>query len=279
MGQTEHQSSKFQRLVDDFADTCRARGIQVSLPVIEHGLRERIDEVAYHTGVDATAALRDYFADSWGAQMAERFCADVEAGEARLASIPDAVIAVGLVGRLVAALGQAQFFAAVNTGPDAATTTHRRPADPDHEPDSGPATSGSHGTTGLAPCFDVHTAADATAGLGLALSDASIGPDVAVAKIEIPGRVLAQTREVLEDLVRRLEPGPGQWRACGCPGPCDEQDIPSQVHDALRDDLEQLDLALDQNPTHGVQGHQYPSGQTSHGDAQVLPFTRPADRH
>lgn len=66
MGQTGRRSNKLQRLVDDFAQTCRARGIEVSRPVIEHGLRDRIDTIAQHMGITETTALRNYFDDSWG---------------------------------------------------------------------------------------------------------------------------------------------------------------------------------------------------------------------
>lgn len=117
--------------------------------------------------------------------------------------------------------------------------------------------------------FDPHMEAEATTGLGLALHDAATGPSLEIAEVEVSGRVLAQTREVLEDLARRLEPGPGQWRACGCEGPCEEQDTPTLVRDAVQTDLELLYRALDQEPLARHDAHG-PGG----GEAQVLQFVR-----
>ncbi|WP_145981692.1 hypothetical protein [Pseudonocardia sp. HH130629-09] len=275
MGQTRHRSNKLQRLVDDFAQTCRHRGIEVSLPVIEHGLRDRIDTVAHHMGVTSATALRRYFDDSWGREMAEQFCVDVEAGHARLADaadVADAVLPVAFLGRLVAALGQAQLFAAVNTDPH---TTGPHPAD--GAPADSPALQLLPVLDTLRPTvgrFEPWTAAEANTGLGLALRTAGragLEPDEA----QVPGRVLAQTREVLEDFTRRLQPGPGQWRACRCDGPCAEQDTPTQVRDAVRSDLDLLHLALD----HHTIG-QTPAGHNDHhdsdgdGGARVLRFMR-----
>lgn len=273
MGQTGRRSNKLQRLVDDFAETCRSRGIEVSRPVIEHGLRDRIDMVAQHMGITETTALRNYFDDSWGQEMAEQFCADVEAGEARLAAVPDAVLPAGFVGRLVAALGQAQFFAAVNTASLAAADSPGVPSNDAPADAARPVASLLSSSTGHHPSvrFDPHMAAEATTGLGIALHDAATGPGLEIAEVEVSGRVLAQTREVLEDLARRLEPGPDQWRACGCEGPCEEQDTPTLVGDAVRTDLELLYRTLDQDPL-----TRYGTDAASDGDAQVLQFGRAA---
>lgn len=270
MGQTGRRSNKLQRLVDDFAETCRSRGIEVSRPVIEHGLRDRIDMVAQHMGITETTALRNYFDDSWGQEMAERFCADVEAGEARLAAAPDAMLPAGFVGRLVAALGQAQFFAAVNTASLAAPDSPGAPSNDAPADAAGPVASLLSSMTGHPSVrFDPHMAAEATTGLGMALHDAATGPGLEIAEVEVSGRVLAQTREVLEDLARRLEPGPGQWRACGCEGPCEEQDTPTLVGDAVRTDLELLYRALDQDPL-----TRHDADDATDDDAQVLQFDR-----
>ena len=219
MGQTGRRSNKLQRLVGDVAETCRSRGIEVSRPVIEHGLRDRIDMVAQHMGITETTALRNYFDDSWGQEMAERFCADVEAGEARLAAAPDAMLPAGFVGRLVAALGQAQFFAAVNTASLAAPDSPGAPSNDAPADAAGPVASLLSSMTGHPSVrFDPHLAAEATTGLGRALHDAATGPGLEIAEVEVSGRVLARP-------ARSWKTSPAAWnpaRVSG--GPVDVRD-------------------------------------------------------
>jgi hypothetical protein len=269
MVKTGRGPDKLQRLVDDFAQTCLSQSIEVPQSMIEHGLRDRIDQVAQHLGITSTAALHIYVDESWGRVMAEQFCADIDVGEARLAAAPDAILAVGFLGRLVASLGQAQFFAAVNSDPLAPTS---RAATSGAGDGSDPIQALLHRPMpSAAGRINPHPAADAITGLGLALHTAA-GPDLEVAEVEVPGRVLAQTREILEDLARRLEPGPGQWRACGCDGPGDARDSPTTVRDAVRIDLEQLHLALDPNPGPCLPYRH--EQECKNSEARVLPFVR-----
>lgn len=263
------RTSKFSRLVDDFLTTCQQRGVEMSRPLIEQHLRDAIAGTAQHMGVTTQTALRSYFDDNWGHQAAHLLCDQHDLEHAKLDATPDAVLPLAFTGRLVAALGQAHFFAALNTDPhlnDIAARSraaHTPPAqvEPPPEPTD---TAGTdvvdpeileavlHEAAGARrPRFDARTAGEASTGLGMALAHAHATTDRdghPVAEVAVDGQVLGKTREVLLDLLDRLAPRPGRWRACQCPGPCDEADTTALIRATMTEDLETLQRFLDQDP-------------------------------
>ncbi|RUQ02129.1 hypothetical protein D8M34_18455, partial [Microbacterium sp. HSID17254] len=135
------RTSKFSRLVDDFLPPCEQRGVEMSRPLIEQHLRDAVAGTAQHMGVTTQTALRTYFDDNWGHQAAHLLCDQHDLEHTKLDTTPDAVLPLAFTGRPVAALGQAHFFAALNTDPhltDIATRTraaHTPPAQVEPPPE------------------------------------------------------------------------------------------------------------------------------------------------
>lgn len=294
---TTRRAGRFGRLVDDFDTVCRDAGVTLARQKIERLLTERITAVAQRMRVTERTALRSYFSDTWGTETATRLCADLSARQAALDATPDSRMPVWLVARLIAALGQAQLFAAINTDlddvhPDMTGTAG--PHRPHHEPLNPPMDTAD---------YDGQTAANATTGLALAVHVAFTTPappepeavptiparrshaqrphdgpahrpvgDAAsdaggdsgdAGDVAVPGPIAGQTRQTLHAFAELL--GSGAWRSCHC-GPddsCTERDTPHQVREAVRRDLELLDATLDAAPTAGEDDGPGPQHQGS----------------
>jgi hypothetical protein len=283
------RTSKFSRLVDDFLTTCEQRHVQVSRPLIEQHLRDAVAGTAQHMGVTTQTALRNYFDDHWGTQAGHLFCDQHDLEHAKLDATPDAVLPLAFAGRLVAALGQAHFFAALNTDPHLTDIAARtRAAHTSPNPVAGPPSDTTdevevdimeavlqEASGARRPRFDARTAGEASTGLGMALAHATTTDGgLAVTEVVVDGQVLGKTREVLLDLLERLAPGPRRWRACQCPGPCDEAETTDLIRTAMTEDLERLQQALDQHATPPRTTRRPGGPPPSHG-GQILRFPGP----
>ena len=209
------RQGKFRRLVEDFAATLEQHGASMPLAVIEQFVADRITVVAPQVGISEQTVLRNHLSDSWGADMARRAIEDRAIDRARHRLSSDAALPLALVGALVAALGQAQLFAAVNAedsddlgldeGPVETGESARVTAAWDNSMPGGP------------PHYSPEGAANASSGLGLALRDTAMGETVQPGQdmLMVPGSVLLDTRRALEAFEDRLRRG--RWVSCRCP--------------------------------------------------------------
>lgn len=192
--------AKFKALVADFVAVTGELGATIEPEVVATDLRERIRFIAAQIGVTEKTVLRSYIDEDWGREMARQTYRQIQERDARIDSEPRRRLPLHAVGRLIAALGQAQYFYAVN---DAAL---------DH-----------------ACAFNAREAAEAVTGLGLALADHP-GDAVAVA-----GNVLAWTEDALivfrDNLRRQL------WSSCPCGEDCGQHQRDAAVLRAVCNDL------------------------------------------
>ncbi|GIF01100.1 hypothetical protein [Paractinoplanes rishiriensis] len=170
---------KFARLVDDFVTTVEQAGGVIDRTVVEQELRARIDAVATQLRVTAATVLRSYIPEDWGREAGAAAIGDVRRhGDP---SGPAEDLAVRVAGRLLAALGQALIYAAVNGD--------------QQQPE---------------PLIDLRDAGEAVSGLGLAIRTAAdpagyvtVGADVAACP--------RSTLQVFRDQLRA-----GTWTFCPC---------------------------------------------------------------
>jgi hypothetical protein len=99
--------------VEDFVATVDELGGAVDRAVVAEELRARIDAIAAQLHVTTQTVLRNYLDEGWGREMAETMMAEVQTRNA-VPTGPPEHFAVRVVGRLVAALEQAMFYATVN---------------------------------------------------------------------------------------------------------------------------------------------------------------------
>ncbi|MDN5920001.1 MAG: hypothetical protein L0I76_33700, partial [Pseudonocardia sp.] len=241
---------KFRRLVDDFQATLDGLGASMPTEAVEALLSERITEVAAVLGITEATALRSHFADDWGADMARRAWAELADQDARQAQTPANWVPVELVARLIAALGQAQLFAAVNNGysPDAPASTDECWPVESGEDDRHAAVltavrqqRSRHGR-GL-PTYDPATAAQATSGLGLALHGPALDATLDDGEVWVSGEVLAQTRDSLAGFAEQLRRR--RWSPCPCGDDHGQDQITEDVLAAVVGDLAELYYLVD----------------------------------
>lgn len=175
------RQSKRTRLVSDFVATVEALGGRVDPAVVAEELEVRINAIAAQLHITSQTVLRNYIDDDWGRQAATAMMDEVTRRQVDEPAGPDEHFAVHVVGRLVAALGQAMLYASVN-GDAAAEVPH----------------------------LDGRHAAEAISGLGLALHERRPGDDLVV----VDAKVVAWTRSTLEAFREQLRAG--AWSSCPC---------------------------------------------------------------
>lgn len=166
-------TQKFQALVEDFARTAADLGCAVVPGVAAAELEARISAVAAQLHISERTALRTYFDDDWGRQMASDLCRQLAEREALVDAEHGRELPVGGVARLVAGLGQALLYFSVNE------------ASVDQPPGG----------------FSVKDASEAVTGLGLALADCSPGG----VTIHVDGNIIVWAREALQVFSGNLE--------------------------------------------------------------------------
>jgi hypothetical protein len=195
--------TKFKTLVADFVRTTAELGGTIDPQVVAAELRQRIQFIAAQIGVTEATVLRTYIDDDWGRDMARQTYRQIQERDARIDAAPGLELPLRSVGRLIAALGQAQLYATVN---NAAT-------DP-------------------ASQFNPKEASEAVTGLGLAVTEhPGDGTTVTVA-----GNVLAWTRDALTAFRDNLHQQ--RWSSCPCGEDCGQRQRDAAVLRALRDDLD-----------------------------------------
>ncbi|MEV6930887.1 hypothetical protein AB0M46_41235 [Dactylosporangium sp. NPDC051485] len=163
---------KFARLVDDFVATVDALGGSVDPAVVAEELQQRIDAIAAQLRITPQTVLRSYIDEEWGRATATAMMAEVQQRAAPTG--PPEHLAVRVAARLLAALGQAVIYAAINGD-------QQRPQ----------------------PVLDLRRAGEAVSGLGLAIRDAP--PDTPLRH----GR-RRRRRLVSRDLGSPARPAPGR---------------------------------------------------------------------
>ncbi|MDN5916920.1 MAG: hypothetical protein L0I76_17745 [Pseudonocardia sp.] len=236
------RTGKFRRLVEDFESALAELGGAMPAETVEGFLADRITSVAAHMGVTEATALRSYFTEDWGRDMAHRAWADHRQQVRDLDAAPALWMPVGLLARLVAALGQAQLFAARNSGPH---TTLAQP-----EVGCRDAAAAQTGPAGQAwpvstpsPDFDAAAASQATSGLGLALHGAGPG----AVQVWVDGAVAVQTGQALVGFAAALRAR--RWSVCPCGHEHGQDEIADGVLGAVRADLAELETLIEVHDT------------------------------
>jgi hypothetical protein len=192
---------KFARLVEDFVATVDELGGAVDPAVVAEELQARIDAIAAQLRVTTQTVLRSYIDEDWGRQMAETMMADVQTRNT-VPTGPPEHFALRVAGRLVAALGQAMLYA----------TTNQDPQQP-------------------IPAMDLHQAAEAVTGLGLAINECPPGDQL----VTVPAGIVAWTRTTLE--VFRDQLRDGEWSICPCGDQHGQDATDAAVLNAITKDL------------------------------------------
>ncbi|GAA3302588.1 hypothetical protein GCM10020218_098420 [Dactylosporangium vinaceum] len=191
---------KFARLVDDFIATVDALGGSVDQAVVAEELQQRIDAIAAQLRITPQTVLRSYIDEDWGRATATAMMAEVQQRAAPTG--PPEHLAVRVAARLLAALGQAVIYAAINGD-------QQRPQ----------------------PVLDLRRAGEAVSGLGLAIRDAP--PDTPF--VTVGADVAAWSRATLEVLRDQLQDG--AWTFCPCGEHHGQDDTDAGVLAAVRADL------------------------------------------
>lgn len=220
-GQTapSRRRGKFRTLVNDCDTALRELGTAMPLSGIEWLLADRITAVAAALEVTEKTALGRYFDRSWGRGTARLLVADhVDGGglgpgaaAARAERVPVARLLTVLAG-----LGQAQVYAAVNAPPAA----------------GGPDPPGA--TTAAVASYDPGAAGEAVTALAIAVYTA--GPVAGEAKIE--PRYLAQAYRALAAFAELL--AHRRWVTCRCPQPCGWEGLAAGLVERVRTDRDSL---------------------------------------
>jgi hypothetical protein len=195
-------SKKFQALVADFVSTTAELGGTIAPEVLATELKQRIQAIATQIGVTEATALRTYFPNDWGRVMARAAYRQIQERDAHIDAAPDQQLPLGAVGRLVAALGQAMLFFAVNNGAD--------------DPTCG---------------FNPKEASEAITGLGMALTS----PPDRDSVVTVGGNTLIWARDALIAFRDNLQHH--RWSSCPCGKQHGQNHTDSAVLDALREDL------------------------------------------
>jgi hypothetical protein len=195
------RQGKRARLVNDFVATVEALGGQVDPAVVSGELDARINAIANQLRITPQTVLRTYIDDDWGRQTAEAMMAAAR-GPADVPAGPDEHFSVRVVGRLLAALGQAMLFAYVNED-----------------------------QSQVAPQLDARQAAEAISGLGLAIHEMLPGDDLVAVSTQVVGWTRA-TLELFRDQLRA-----GQWSSCPCGELHGQPDTDVAVLRAVSNDL------------------------------------------
>jgi hypothetical protein len=172
---------KLARLVDDFVATARQHGSTVTAAAVAEQLEARIGVIADQVGVSPQTVLDTYIGEDWGRKLALQMIGD-RAGQAEdLAATSAEHLALPVAGRLVAALGQATLYASINR----------------------------NGAHKVGP-MDLRQAAEAVAGLGLAIAHCPPGQSLVL----LPAGIVAGTRLTLLALRDHLRAA--DWSFCPC---------------------------------------------------------------
>lgn len=193
---------KFKALVADFVSTTADLGGVIDPEVVATELRQRIRFIAAQIGVTEATVLRTHMPDDWGRDMARQTYRQIQERDAHIDAAPEQQLPLPAVGRLIAALGQALFFATVNNA--AADPTNR---------------------------FNPKEASEAVTGLGIALTSFPGGD----APVTVSGNVLAWTKDALTVFGDNLQHH--RWSSCPCGEDCGQQECDAAVLHALRADL------------------------------------------
>lgn len=204
------RQGKRARLVNDFVTTVERLGGRVDPAMVAEELDARINAIAAQLSITTQTVLRTYIDDDWGHEAAAAMMADLARQHADAAAGPDEHFAVRVVGRLVAALGQAMLYAAVN---------------------------GDQGQP--EPRLDAQQAAEAISGLGLALHERPPGEDL----VAVSAQVVGWARTTLEVLREQLRAG--AWSSCPCGELHGQVDTDVAVLRAINNDLMLLPTATD----------------------------------
>ena len=195
-------SRKFKTLVADFVSTTAELGGSIAPDVVATELKHRIRAIATQIGVTEATALRTYFPDAWGRDMARAAYRQIQERDAHIDAAPDQQLPLRVVGRLVAALGQAMLFFTVNNGA----------ADP-------------------ACGFNPKETSEAITGLGMALTS----PPDRDSLVTVSGNTLAWARDALIAFRDNLQHR--RWSSCPCGEQHGQNHTDSAVLDAVREDL------------------------------------------
>jgi hypothetical protein len=174
-------------------------------------LQARIDVTATQMRITPQTVLRNYIDDGWGWQMAVAMMADVHRQMPR--SGPPEHLAVRVAARLLAALGQALIYAAINNDQDQQS-----------------------------PAIDLRHAGEAVSGLGLAIRDAAPGDQF----VSVGADIVAWTRATLEAFRDQLQAG--AWTFCPCGEHHGQDATDADVLAAVRTDLLHLASAAASGP-------------------------------
>jgi hypothetical protein len=193
---------KFKALVTDFVSTTADLGGVIDPEVVATELRQRIQFIAAQIGVTEATVLRAHMPDDWGRDMARQAYRQIQERDAHIDAAPDQQLPLPAVGRLIAALGQALFFATIN-----------------------------HAATDPTDRFNSKEASEAVTGLGIALTS-PLSDD---ATATLPGNVLAWTKDALTVFRDNLQHH--RWSSCPCGEDCGQQQRDAAVLHALLADL------------------------------------------
>lgn len=187
---------KLARIVDDFVATAELNGITVDPAAVTDQLNARIDAIAEQVGVTAETVLSTYIDVDWGRKLALQMISEVSDRALVLAGTPAEHLAFPVAGRLLAALGRATLYAAVN-----------------------------HNAARQVPAMDLQQAAEAVTGLGLAVAECPPGQSL----VAVPADIVMGTRSTLHSLRDHLRAG--DWTFC----PCGEQHGQDKTDSAVLD--------------------------------------------
>ncbi|WP_158889067.1 hypothetical protein [Amycolatopsis anabasis] len=193
---------KFRALVEDFVTTTADLGGTIDPEVVATELHERIRAIAVQLGVTEATVLRNYMPDDWGRDMARQTYRQIQERDAHIDAEPDQELPLHAVGRLIAALGQAQLYYTVNDGANDPTCR-----------------------------FNAKEASEAVTGLGLALTS----PPADSLMVTVGGNILAWTQSALSVFRDNLQQQ--HWTSCPCGEDCGQQQRDAAVLRAVRDDL------------------------------------------
>ena len=201
-GSVTGNEEKFKALVADFVNATNDLGGTIDPEVVAVELRQRIQLIAAQVGVTEATVLRNYMDDDWGRDMARQTYRHIQERDAHIDAELDQHLPLKSVGRLIAALGQALLYAAVN---NAATDSTNR--------------------------FNPKEASEAVTGLGLALTSL---PD-ADSTVTVGGNTLAWAKDAL--IVFRDNLQHRRWTSCPCGEDCGQHETDAAVLRALGEDL------------------------------------------
>jgi hypothetical protein len=196
---------KLARIVDDFVATADLNGTTVAPEAVTEQLNARIDAIAKQVGVTAQTVLNTYIDEDWGRKLALQMISELADRQRVLAATPAEHLALPVAGRLIAALGQATLYAAINRN-----------------------------AVQKAPAMDLRQAAEAITGLGLAIAECPPGQNL----VPVPADIVMSSRTTLHSLRDHLRAA--DWTFCPCGESHGQDETDAAVLSAVEADLRLL---------------------------------------